>query len=218
MPPQLMQAELKSIIEALLLASDTPLSVKRIRDVVDADGARSDSETGQEARHEMEPEIEQALTQLQQDCAERSVELRKVAGGYRYQTRPQYAAWISKLHATRPPRLSRALLETLAIIAYRQPVTRGDIEQIRGVSVATDTMRRLQEREWIREAGHREAPGHPALWVTTDAFLRFFGLVSLEELPSLPVPREISEIAREVGMENAAADNPTQPSTPADPR
>ncbi len=184
-----MSAELKKIIEAVLLVSDAPLSVARIQGLF-ADGSQPSAD-----------EVREAIGQLQQECDARGVELRKTGNAYRYHSRPKYADWIRKLHATRPPRLSRALLETLAIIAYRQPVTRGDIENIRGVGVTTEIMRRLLEREWIKEAGVRDLPGHPALFATTPEFLSYFNLESLKDLPPLPEQRELGVIAGEVAGE-----------------
>lgn len=183
-----MPGDLKNIVEAVLLVSDSPLTVARIQGLFER-GSQPSAD-----------EIRQAIGELQQGCEERGVALRKVGNGYRYQTRRKYADWIGKLHAIRPPRLSRALLETLAIIAYRQPVTRGDIEQIRGVGVTTDIMRRLLEREWIAEVGVRDLPGHPALFGTTAKFLSYFDIESLKDLPPLAPEREFSEIAREMDM------------------
>ena len=184
-----MSAELKNIVEAVLMVSDSPLSVARIQGLFE-DGAQPSAD-----------EVKEALRRLQQECEARGVELRKIGNGYRYQSRHQYAHWIGKLHATRPPRLSRALLETLAIIAYRQPVTRGDIEIIRGVGVTTEIMRRLLEREWVKEVGVRDIPGHPALFATTPEFLSYFDLESLKDLPPLPEERPLGEIAGEVAGE-----------------
>ena len=147
-----MSGELKNIVEAVLMVSDSPLTVARIQGLFERDSQPSADE------------VKQALRQLQQECEERGLELRKIGSGYRYHSRQKYASWIRKLHATRPPKLSGALLETLAIIAYRQPVTRGDIEEIRGVGVTTEIMRRLLERGWIKEVGVRDLPGHPALF------------------------------------------------------
>ena len=185
-----MSVDLKKIVEAVLLVSDAPLNVARIQSLFVA-GTEPSAD-----------DVKQAIAQLQQECEERGVELCKIGTGYRYQSRAQYAEWISKLHATRPPRLSRALLETLAIIAYRQPVTRGDIENIRGVGVTTEIMRRLLEREWIKEVGVRDLPGHPALFATTPEFLSYFGLESLADLPPLAEQRELGEIAGEVAGES----------------
>lgn len=182
-----MSGELKNIIEAVLLAADAPLSVQRIQGLFARD-ARPDA-----------ADVKAALAQLEEECEARGIELRKIGNAYRFHSRAQYAEWIAKLHAARPPRMSRALLETLAIIAYRQPVTRGDIEQVRGVSVTTDIMRRLLEREWIVEVGARDLPGRPALFATTPAFLAYFNLESLDELPPLAPQRALGEIAGEIG-------------------
>ena len=181
-----MSGELKNIVEAVLMVSDSPLTVARIQGLFERDSQPSADE------------VKQALRQLQQECEERGVELRKIGSGYRYHSRQKYAGWIRKLHATRPPKLSGALLETLAIIAYRQPVTRGDIEEIRGVGVTTEIMRRLLERGWIKEVGVRDLPGHPALFATTPQFLSYFNLESLSELPPLQQQREFSEISGEL--------------------
>lgn len=181
-----MSGDLKKILEAVLLAADAPLSVARLQGLFER-GAQPSAE-----------QIKRALGELQDDCAERGVELGRIGGGYRYQSRPQYAEWIRKLHATRPPKLSRALLETLAIIAYRQPVTRGDIEDIRGVGVTPEIVRRLLERGWIAEVGVRDLPGHPALFATTREFLSYFNLGSLRDLPPLAPEREFGEIAAEL--------------------
>ena len=178
--------ELKNILEAVLLVSDSPVSIARMQGLFE---------------EEVQPpteEIKRAIEMLQQDCENRGVELRKIGSGYRYQSKVKYADWVRKLYATRPPRLSRALLETLAIIAYRQPVTRGDIEEIRGVSVSADIIQKLQEREWVKQIGVRDIPGRPALFGTTTEFLSYFNLESLKELPSLMEERELGTIAREL--------------------
>jgi segregation and condensation protein B len=179
-----MNSELKNIIEAVLMVSDTPLSVAKIQSVFD-------KETVPDAE-----EIKSAITALQEDCESRAIELRKIGSGFRFQTRIEYADWIRKLQAGRPPRMSRALLETLAIIAYRQPVTRGDIEEIRGVSVSSEILQRLLEREWVKQVGVRDTPGRPALFGTTPEFLSYFNLRSTSELPPLMDQRELGDIAR----------------------
>jgi segregation and condensation protein B len=179
-----MNSELKNIIEAVLMVSDTPLSVAKIQSVFD-------KETVPDAE-----EIKSAITALQEDCESRAIELRKIGSGFRFQTRIEYADWIRKLQAGRPPRMSRALLETLAIIAYRQPVTRGDIEEIRGVSVSSEILQRLLEREWVKQVGVRDTPGRPALFGTTPEFLSYFNLRSISELPPLMDQRELWDIAR----------------------
>jgi len=181
-----MSGDLKQILEAVLLASDAPLSLSRLQGLFER-GAQPSAD-----------QIKRALGQLQDDCDARGVELGKIGNGYRYQSRPQYAEWIGKLHATRPPKLSRALLETLAIIAYRQPVTRGDIEEIRGVGVTPEIVRRLLERGWVAEVGVRDLPGRPALFATTREFLSYFNLQSLQDLPPLAPEREFGQIAAEL--------------------
>lgn len=130
-------------------------------------------------------ELSQALESLQADYAQRGIELVQVASGYRVQVRRELAPWIGRLWEERPPRYSRALLETLALIAYRQPITRGEIEEVRGVAVSTHIVRTLLERGWVRVVGHREIPGRPALYATTKEFLDYFNLSSLAELPAL---------------------------------
>ncbi|HCL94527.1 MAG TPA: SMC-Scp complex subunit ScpB, partial [Gammaproteobacteria bacterium] len=146
-------------------------------------------------------DIQSALEILRSHYAERGVELVEVAGGFRFQTKVDHAPALRALRESRPPRYSRALLETLAIIAYRQPMTRGDIEDIRGVTVTTEIMRVLLDREWIRQSGTREVPGHPALYVTTPVFLEYFGLTSLKQLPDLEDERQLADIAKELGIE-----------------
>ncbi len=165
--------ELKSIIEAALLAAGRPLSLAELENLF--------------AEHERpEPaEIQAALADLAADCRDRPVELKQVASGYRLQVRAAFSPWVSRLFEERPGRYSRAFLETLAIIAYRQPVTRGEIEDIRGVAVSSSIVRTLQERGWIQVVGHKEVPGRPALLATTKQFLDYFNLRSLDELPPL---------------------------------
>ena len=165
--------ELKLILEAALLAAGEPLSLERLQNLFD-ESQRPDGES-----------LSIALDELARDCDRRSVELVEVAGGYRLQVRREFSCWISRLWEERPGRYSRALLETLALIAYRQPVTRGEIEEVRGVSVSTGIIRTLLERGWIKVLGHREAPGRPALYGTPREFLNYFNLKSLTELPPL---------------------------------
>ena len=164
---------LKTIIEALLLAADRALSLDEIRAVFD-----EDERPGRDA-------LREALADLGEDCGQRGVELKQVASGYRLQVRRELAHWVNRLWEEKPPRYTRALLETLALIVYRQPATRGDIEEVRGVAVSTAIIRTLLDREWIRVAGHRDTPGRPELFVTTRQFLDHFNLKSLAELPPL---------------------------------
>lgn len=182
------QSELKNIIEAALLAADRPLTTKALRSLFPNDGQPSSAQ------------IAEVLTTLEQEYDARGVELRRVGKGYRFQSREKYAPWLRKLNAERPPRYSRAALETLAIIAYRQPVTRGDIEEIRGVGVSTDIMHALLDRGWVKEVGRRDVPGHPALFGTTQEFLEYFSLGSLNELPTLKERREPAEVAKELNL------------------
>ena len=167
--------EIKNIVEAALLATQAPLSVRQIGNLFAADPAPPAPE-----------EIRQALETLRDEYADRGVELKEVASGYRFRIQSRYAHWVNRIWEERPPRFSRALLETLAIIAYRQPITRAEIEEIRGVLLSVNLIRTLQEREWIRGVGHRETPGRPELLATTRAFLDYFGLKKLSELPPLP--------------------------------
>ncbi len=181
--------ELKSIVESALFAADRPLTVKELVGLFPEE-AQPDRDA-----------IRQVLDTITADYAERGVELVAVGKAYRFQTRERYAPWMRKLQETRPPRYSRAFLETLSIIAYRQPVTRGDIEDIRGVSLSSDTMRSLLERGWVKEIGHRDVPGRPALLATTRKFLEYFGLESLKDLPPLQEVRSMQEIAKDMNLE-----------------
>lgn len=190
--------ELKNILEAALLVAGQVLSIKKLAALFPED-----------ARPEAD-EIRQALMELQADCAGRGIELVEAGKGFRYQSRQKYADWVARLSDERPARYSRALLETLAIIAYRQPVTRGDIEEIRGVAVSSDIMGKLTERGWIREVGHRDVPGRPALFGTTPGFLEHFGLKSLSELPPLSELRDLEEIGRELNLSLDLGDEPDE--------
>ena len=179
-------SELKNIVEAALLVAGQPLAIERLLALF--------PEGSQPTREELRA----ALDELEREYAERGIELKQIDKGWRVQTREKYTPWVARLLEERPPRYSRALLETLAIIVYRQPVTRGEIEDIRGVSVSTDIIRTLIEREWIREVGRREVPGRPALYGTTRQFLEHFNLKSLEEMPPLAALRPIEEISAEL--------------------
>jgi len=165
--------ELQSIIEAALLASGRPLNLDELSGMFD------------ESEQPGKAAIQSALNQLQSNYENHTLELKKVATGYRFQVREGFSPWVSRLFEERPGRYSRAFLETLAIIAYRQPVTRGEIEDIRGVAVSSGIIKTMLEREWIRILGHKELPGRPALFGTTSTFLDYFGLSSLSELPPL---------------------------------
>lgn len=167
------QPSLENILEAVLLAAGEALSMEQLQAVF------SDDERPSVA------ELERALAALESQLSDRGVLLQRVASGYRLQVPESLSPWVSRLWEEKPSRYSRAILETLAIIAYRQPVTRGEIEEIRGVTLSTGIMRTLQERGWIRVAGHRDAPGRPGVYATTRAFLDYFNLASLADLPSL---------------------------------
>ena len=173
--------QLKPIIEAALLASSQPMTVHQLGDLFN-----EDEEVGSQ-------QIAQALESLAEDCAGRGIELKEVASGFRYQVRQDVHPWISRMWTERPSRYSRALLETLALIAYRQPITRPEIEQIRGVVVSSNIIKTMEEREWIRVVGHRDVPGRPALFATTRAFLDYFNLKSLDQLPPLSEIRDMED-------------------------
>jgi len=183
------RTSLKCILEAVLLAAGEPLNLAALMAVF-----------GEEEKPS-ETEICKALEELGDDYSERGLELKEVASGFRIQAREEVNAWVSRLWEERPQRYSRALLETLALIAYRQPITRGDIEEVRGVSVSTNIIRTLQEREWIRVVGHRDIPGKPALFGTTRAFLDYFNLASLDDLPSLAEIKDMDSIEPELELE-----------------
>jgi len=174
--------QLRDIIEAALLAYGQPLSVDQLREIFD------------EFERPEAAEIRRALAELSRDCEGRPLELVEVASGWRLQVRSHFAARLSKLWQERPSRYSRALLETLALIAYRQPITRGEIEDVRGVTVNPNIVRTLTERGWIRVVGHREVPGHPELLGTTREFLDYFSLKSLDELPSLAALKDMDDV------------------------
>ena len=183
------EQELKRIIEAAMLAAARPVTIDQLLELFPEDG-----------RPERK-EIRSALASLADDCAERGVEIQEVASGFRFQVKSDYAEWVSKLWEERPPRYSRALLETLALVAYRQPITRAEIEDIRGVAVSTNIMKTLQDRNWVRVVGHRDVPGRPALFATTKEFLDYFGLKSLDELPTLAELRDLDSISAELELE-----------------
>jgi segregation and condensation protein B len=173
--------QLKSIVEAALLASSQPMTVPQLGDLFN------------EADEVNREQIAIALEALAEDCTGRGVELKEVASGFRYQVRQDVHAWISRMWTERPSRYSRALLETLALIAYRQPITRPEIEQIRGVVVSSNIIKTMEEREWIRVVGYRDVPGKPALFGTTRAFLDYFNLKSLDQLPPLSAIRDMED-------------------------
>jgi len=166
-------AEIKHFIEAALLAAGRPLSIDQLKGLFDGRMAPEKSE------------IRQAIATLNEEYEERGIVVSEVASGFRMQVKSVMGDRLQKLWEDRPPRYSRALFETLALIAYRQPITRGDIEDIRGVSVSSNITRQLLERDWVRVVGHRDVPGRPAMFGTTKGFLDYFGLKKLDDLPPL---------------------------------
>ncbi len=175
---------LSLIIEALLFSSSRPLSEKEILSAFDL---RSPPTSNQ---------IKEALKSIEEKYSENSIELVKVASGYRLRIRQEYSSWVAKLWEAKPQKYSRALLETLALIAYKQPITRGEIEEVRGVSVSSQIIRTLLDRSWIKVVGHRDVPGRPALFSTTKDFLDDLNLSKLSDLPELPEIQNIPEEAQ----------------------
>lgn len=195
------QSLIDRIVEGALLASSQPLTLAQLKDLFP----------------EEEPappgSIERALERLREACEGRGVELVEVASGFRYQVTSEVHGWISRLWTERKTRYTRATLETLALIAYRQPITRGEIEQVRGVAVSSNIIQALEEREWIRVVGHRDVPGKPALFGTTKGFLDYFGLKRLDELPPLSELKDLGELEPQLALDRdapavAGADGP----------
>jgi segregation and condensation protein B len=182
---------MSNVVEAVLLAAGRPVTIEQIQDLFE--------------EHERPPaeDVLAALEGLAQRYEGTGIELREVASGWRVQVRPQYSDIVSRLWQERPSRYSRALLETLALVAYRQPITRGEIEDIRGVSIASTIMRTLHERNWIRVVGHREVPGRPELLSTTREFLDYFGLKSLDDLPTLAELQDLDAINEQLDLPGA---------------
>jgi len=186
--------KLKTIIESLLLAAGKPLTVDQLL------GVFGDAEKPERN------DIRESIEALQEDYAQRGIELVQVASGYRIQVGQAMEPWVSRLTEEKPVRYSRALLETLALVAYRQPITRGEIEDIRGVSVSSSIMKTLLEREWVRVIGHRDVPGRPAMYSTTKQFLDYFNLQGLDDLPTLMELRDIDTINAELQLALPAED------------
>ncbi len=191
--------KLLQIVEAAMLAAGEPLTIAQLSKLF--------------AEHERPTNgaLKETLALLDENCAKRGIELKQVASGFRLQVREELQPWISRLWQERPKRYSRALLETLALIAYRQPVTRAEIEDVRGVSVSTNIIRTLLERDWIREVGHRDVPGRPVLFGTTKIFLDYFNLKSLDELPTLAEIQDLETLEPELALTH-----PEQPDKPGD--
>ncbi|GMG87487.1 SMC-Scp complex subunit ScpB [Biformimicrobium ophioploci] len=188
---------LRRIVEGALLASSGPLSEDRLLDLIE-EGERPEKSV-----------LREVLAEIEQSCGDRGFELKQVASGWRFQVPADLAPWVNRLWEEKPQKYSRAVLETLAIIAYRQPITRGDIEEIRGVAVSSHIVKTLSERDWIKVVGHRDVPGKPALFATTRAFLDYFNLKSLDDLPTLSEIRDIDSLNQALdlgeGMAGVAA-------------
>jgi segregation and condensation protein B len=175
---------LKTILEAAISAAGEPLSLDRLQSLFE-----------DETEKPSKGEIKTALHELNEEYQQRAIALKETASGFSFQVKPEFAPWVNKLWQEKPPRHSRALMETLAIIAYRQPITRAEIEEIRGVSVSTHIIKTLLEQEWIRVIGQREVPGRPSIYATTPFFLDYFNLKTLNELPSLIALKSLEETA-----------------------
>ena len=181
--------KLKPIIEALLSAADAPLEVNHLYDLFAGDLDQPSKD-----------DIRLALHELVEEYRTKGIEIKQVASGFRLQVNPAYSTWVTRLLQQKPPRYSRALLETLALIAYRQPITRGEIESIRGVSVSTNIIKTLQEREWVKTLGHKDVPGRPSLYGTSSQFLDYFNLKSLNELPTLSELKDLDQFHPELAL------------------
>ncbi len=179
---------LVQIIEGALLAAGKPLTVPQL------------AELFEEHERPENTAIREALKEVAERCDGRGFELQEVASGFRFQVRQSLSTWVARLWQERPQKYSRALLETLALIAYRQPITRGEIEEIRGVAVSSNIIKTLHEREWIRVVGHRDVPGRPAMYATTRQFLDYFNLKSLDQLPALAEIRDMETLNAELGF------------------
>jgi segregation and condensation protein B len=185
--------KVKMIVEGLLLAAGRPLTLDNIIQVFSKDEQPD------------RKELIAVMESIAEECDGRGFELKEVASGYRFQVKQELSEWVAKLWEERPPRYTRALLETLALVAYRQPITRGDIEEIRGVGVSSNIIRTLLDREWIRVVGHRDVPGRPAMFATTKQFLDYFNLKSLQDLPPLSEIRDLAEDEPEFDLEDDLA-------------
>ena len=183
-----MERNLSEILEALLLSASRPISIDDIVKVFEDPKPSKD-------------EIRNALNQIDQDCLTRGIELKKIASGYRLQVKQSLSQYIAKLWEEKPQKFSKATLETLSLIAYKQPITRGEIEEIRGVAVGTQLIRGLMERGWVKIVGQRDVPGRPSLYSTTKEFLDYFGLQHLRELPELPSLSDLTSIEHELPID-----------------
>ena len=183
-----MERKLSEILEALLLSASRPININDIIKVFEDPKPSKD-------------EIRKALNQIDQDCLTRGIELKKIASGYRLQVKQSLSQYIAKLWEEKPQKFSKATLETLSLIAYKQPITRGEIEEIRGVAVGTQLIRGLMERGWVKIVGQRDVPGRPSLYSTTKEFLDYFGLQHLRELPELPSLPDLTSIEHELPID-----------------
>ena len=180
--------KVKMVVEGLLLASGRPLTIANIANVFE-EKERPDSK-----------ELRSIMDVISEECDDRGFELKEVASGYRFQVKQELSEWIGKLWEEKPPRYTRALLEILSLIAYKQPITRGDIEEVRGVSVSPNIIRTLIDREWVRVVGHRDVPGRPAMFATTKQFLDYFNLKSLQDLPPLSEIKELEKSEEDLDL------------------
>ncbi len=196
---------LLQIIEGALMAAGKPLSVAQIVDLFD-----------EQDRPET-TEIREALKEVAERCDGRGFELTEVAGGFRYQVRQSLSTWVARLWHERPQKYSRAMLETLSLIAYRQPITRGEIEEIRGVAVSSNIIKTLHEREWVRVVGHRDVPGRPAMYATTKLFLDYFNLKTLDQLPALAEIRDFDTLTAELGFTDLPSESTPEAEASNDP-
>ena len=196
-----MEHKISQVIEAVLLSASRPIDVQEIERVFPEDEKPT------------REEIRQALQEIEEQCKDREVELKKVSSGYRLKVRQSLSSYVAKLWEERPQRFSKATLETLALIAYRQPITRGEIEEIRGVTIGTQLMRGLMERGWVKIVGQRDVPGRPSLYSTTKEFLDYFGLQHLRELPELPELPDLQSLDMELPLEadNSSTDKEEMP-------
>ena len=193
-----MQKKLSEIIEALLLSASRPISIDDMVKVFEDPKPSKD-------------DIRNALNVIDDDCTNRGIELKRIASGYRLQVKQTLSSYVAKLWEEKPQRFSKATLETLSLIAYKQPITRGEIEEIRGVSVGTQLMRGLMERGWVKIVGQRDVPGKPSLYSTTKEFLDYFGMQHLRELPDLPSLPDLKSIELELPIDEPQITNENSP-------
>ncbi len=198
-------SKLKNILEAILLAADRTLTVIHLESLFELDEERPTRD-----------EIRKALHEMAEDYETRGYELKQVASGFRLQVRQEYADWVGRLWEEKPARYTRALLETMALIAYRQPITRGEIEEVRGVSVSSNIIKTLLERDWIKVLGHKDVPGKPTLYGTTKEFLDYFNLKTLDQLPTLAEIKDLDSIHPELELNEDLSDKPDEKNSDAE--